>query len=116
MRRRCPIRRRGLKRGDTVTDGSAVVEASIGSEAVRVDLSDPAMALRNPNHGYGTAEDCFSYVKRLIEAGADEIMFLCQMGTVPQQAQLETIRNIADHVIPRLRNGTGQDRVEVWSD
>lgn len=105
-----------VEAGDTVTDGSAVVEASIGSEAVRVDLSDPAMVLRNPNHGYGTVEDCLSYVKRLIEAGADEIMFLCQMGTVPQQAQLETIRNIADHVIPRLRNGVGHDRVEVRSD
>jgi hypothetical protein len=28
------------------------------------------------------------------------VLFLCQMGTVSQEAQLETIRNIGEHVIP----------------
>lgn len=97
---------------ETVIDGSAVVEASIGSEQVRVDLSDPAMALRNPNHGYGTVEDCIGYVSRLIAAGADEIMFLCQMGTIPQEPQLETIRNIGTQVIPRLREATEREPLE----
>ena len=85
------------------------MEASIGSETVKVDLSDAAMALRNPNHGYGTVEDCIGYVTRLIEAGADEIMFLCQMGTIPQEPQLETLRNIGNHVIPYLREGPVRD-------
>ena len=43
------------------------------------------------------------YVERLVEAGADEILFLTQMGTVPQWAMLETVRNIGEHVIPRFR-------------
>ena len=51
----------------------------------------------------GTVDDCIGYVNRLIEAGADEIMFLVQMGTVPQWAMLETIRNIGEHVIPHFR-------------
>ena len=32
-----------------------------------------------------------------------EILFLNQMGTVPQWAMLETVRNIGEHVIPRFR-------------
>ncbi|PMY10700.1 LLM class flavin-dependent oxidoreductase, partial [Pseudomonas sp. GW460-13] len=56
-----------------------------------------------PNHAYGTVEDCIGYVQRLIDSGADEILFICQMGTVPQWAQLETIRNIGEHVIPHFR-------------
>ena len=42
-------------------------------------------------------------MQRLIDSGADEILFICQMGTVPQWAQLETIRNIGEHVIPYFR-------------
>jgi hypothetical protein len=42
-------------------------------------------------------------VGRLIESGADEILFICQMGTVPQWAQLDTIRNIGKYVIPYFR-------------
>ena len=68
-----------------------------------MDFSDPQMMLLNPNHAYGTVADCIGYVQRLIEAGADEILFICQMGTVPQWAQLETLRNIGNHVIPHFR-------------
>lgn len=93
----------------TAGDGTSVVSSSIGSERVTVDFSDPSMAMLNPNHAYGTVEDCIGYVTRLIEAGADEILFLCQMGTVPQAAQLETIRNIGEHVIPYFRTGPGAD-------
>ena len=84
-------------------DGTSIISTFIGSEAISVDFSNPAMAMLNPNHAYGTVEDCIGYVQRLIDAGADEILFLCQMGTVPQAAQLETIRNIGEHVIPHFR-------------
>ena len=30
---------------------------------------------------------------------------ICQMGTVPQDAQLETIRNLGEHVLPHFRRG-----------
>jgi alkanesulfonate monooxygenase SsuD/methylene tetrahydromethanopterin reductase-like flavin-dependent oxidoreductase (luciferase family) len=52
---------------------------------------------------YGSVDDCISYVGRLIDAGADEILFLVQMGTVPHAASMETIRNIGEHVIPHFR-------------
>ena len=38
----------------------------------------------------------------IFEAGADEIMFLMQMGTVPQDVILDSIRGIGEHVIPHL--------------
>jgi alkanesulfonate monooxygenase SsuD/methylene tetrahydromethanopterin reductase-like flavin-dependent oxidoreductase (luciferase family) len=93
-------------------DGTQIVQSNIGSETVTVDFSDPAMAMLNPNHAYGTVEDCIGYVSRLVDAGADEILFLCQMGTVAQEPQLETIRNIGEHVIPYFRSGPGRDRLE----
>lgn len=52
---------------------------------------------------YGTAEDCIAYVERLYQAGADEVMFLCQMGTVPQDAILETIETLGRTVIPHFK-------------
>ncbi|MEM5275464.1 LLM class flavin-dependent oxidoreductase [Cupriavidus taiwanensis] len=89
----------------TATDaqGKAVINTKFASEKVSVDFSDPSMMMLNPNHAYGTVDDCIGYVQRLIDAGADEILFICQMGTVPQWAQLETIRNIGEYVIPHFR-------------
>ncbi|MGH8445833.1 MAG: LLM class flavin-dependent oxidoreductase [Solimonas sp.] len=83
--------------------GKDVIKTSFASEKVTVDFSDPSMMLLNPNHAYGTVQDCIGYVQRLIDAGADEILFICQMGSVPQWAQLETLKNIGEHVIPHFR-------------
>jgi alkanesulfonate monooxygenase SsuD/methylene tetrahydromethanopterin reductase-like flavin-dependent oxidoreductase (luciferase family) len=52
---------------------------------------------------YGTPEDCIRYCKRLQEAGADEVLFLFQMGGIPHAAIMETIRNIGEKVIPHFR-------------
>lgn len=94
----------------TTGSGQTVLNTSWGSEKVSVDFSDPSLELLNPNHAYGTVSDCIGYVQRLIDAGADEILFICQMGTIPQEAQLETIRNIGEHVIPHFRKSTVKSR------
>lgn len=52
---------------------------------------------------YGTPEDCIRYVQRLIDAGADEILFMFQMGGIPHEAIMKTIANIGDKVIPHFR-------------
>ena len=57
---------------------------------------------------YGNAEDCIRYVTRLQEAGADEVLFLLQMGTVPHASILETIRNIGQKVIPHFRSAAAK--------
>jgi len=85
-------------------DGT-VVSANIGREDVRLDLSDPDAQLANASDANGDVDDCIGYVERLIDAGADEILFLNNMGTVPQWAMLETIRNIGEHVVPYFRRG-----------
>jgi alkanesulfonate monooxygenase SsuD/methylene tetrahydromethanopterin reductase-like flavin-dependent oxidoreductase (luciferase family) len=85
------------------TTPNETIDTSFASEKVKIDFSDPRTAILNPNHAYGTVDDCIGYVSKLIEAGADEILFICQMGTVPQWAQLETLRNIGNHVIPHFR-------------
>ena len=41
----------------------------------------------------------------LEKAGADEIMCMIQMGTVPQEACMETIREWGRNVIPHFRRG-----------
>ncbi|HET8882366.1 MAG TPA: LLM class flavin-dependent oxidoreductase [Solimonas sp.] len=88
--------------------GKDVIKTSFASEKVEIDFSDPTMMLLNPNHAYGTVDDCIGYVQRLIDAGADEILFICQMGSVPQWAQLETLKNIGTHVIPHFRKQGAQ--------
>src|SRR5580704_3262456 len=87
----------------TTGDGTVIIESAIGREKISVDFSDSRFALLNPNHAYGTVEDCIGYVSRLVAAGADEILFLNQMGTVPQWAMMETIRQIGEYVIPHFR-------------
>ena len=36
------------------------------------------------------------------DAGADEVMFCFQMGTVPQEVCMESIRLIGEQVIPKF--------------
>lgn len=62
---------------------------------------------------YGSVENCISYVSRLIEAGADEILFLVQMGTVSHASSLETIRNIGEKVIPHFRAQAAGRKLEA---
>jgi alkanesulfonate monooxygenase SsuD/methylene tetrahydromethanopterin reductase-like flavin-dependent oxidoreductase (luciferase family) len=54
-------------------------------------------------HAYGSWRDAIAFAERLEDAGADEIMCLIQMGTVPQAACMETIRQWGEHVIPHFR-------------
>ena len=70
----------------------------------KIEVGTESTGLFNPNHAYGSAADATGYVQRLVDAGADEIMFLIQMGTVPQWAALETIRNLGEKVIPQFRS------------
>jgi alkanesulfonate monooxygenase SsuD/methylene tetrahydromethanopterin reductase-like flavin-dependent oxidoreductase (luciferase family) len=71
----------------------------------KIEAGTETTGLFNPNHAYGTVKDAIAYVERLAAAGADEVMFLMQMGTVPQAAILETIRQIGRAVIPYFREG-----------
>lgn len=68
-----------------------------------IPVRPTSLATFNPNHAYGNWQDAVGYVERLAEGGVDEIMCLIQMGTVPQEVCLETIRQWGDKVIPHFR-------------
>ncbi|MVU76207.1 LLM class flavin-dependent oxidoreductase [Nocardia sp. ET3-3] len=70
----------------------------------RIPVKSGSTAIFNTEHAYGTADDAIAYVERLRDAGADEILCLIQMGTVPQAACLETIRQWGEKVIPHFRS------------
>jgi len=73
----------------------------------KIPLGPNTTATFNVEHAYGTPADAIAYVERLEEAGADEIMCLIQMGTVPQAVCLETIRQWGEHVIPHFHRKDG---------
>ena len=81
---------------------ASTVTARIGEDVIPAS-SARTLLTSEINDSYGTVEDCIHYVQRLFDAGADEILFLVQMGTVPHEASMETIRNIGTHVIPHFR-------------
>ncbi|GGR90073.1 MULTISPECIES: LLM class flavin-dependent oxidoreductase [Streptomyces] len=62
----------------------------------------------NADHAYGSAEDAIAYVEELRRIGVDEVMCLIQMGTVPQEACMETIRQWGEKVIPHFRAAGGE--------
>ncbi|WP_433565243.1 LLM class flavin-dependent oxidoreductase [Nocardia sp. CA-151230] len=70
----------------------------------KIPVKTGSTAIFNTEHAYGTADDAIAYVERLQAAGADEILCLIQMGTVPQDACLETIRQWGEKVIPHFRD------------
>ncbi len=56
-----------------------------------------------PQHAYGDRHQAIRYARELIAAGADEIMVICQLGTVSHEVSMETIRQWGEYVIPVIR-------------
>jgi len=56
-----------------------------------------------PENAYGDWRQAIEYAERLVDAGADELLCLVQMGTVPHEVSMETIRQWGEHVIPHFR-------------
>jgi alkanesulfonate monooxygenase SsuD/methylene tetrahydromethanopterin reductase-like flavin-dependent oxidoreductase (luciferase family) len=100
-----------LPGADAESETAAIRQAAEQQEArlheARIPVTANSTATYNPDHAYGSAEDAVRYVERLRDAGADEIICLIQMGTVPQEACLETIRQWGEHIIPRFRGSAG---------
>ena len=94
-------------RGFTLTRTEAVEAARQNVVAKISEMQIPITASTtgsfNIEHAYGDADDAIRYVGELEAAGVDEIMMMTQMGTVPQWAALETIRQFGEHVIPHFR-------------
>jgi alkanesulfonate monooxygenase SsuD/methylene tetrahydromethanopterin reductase-like flavin-dependent oxidoreductase (luciferase family) len=94
--------------GDDTDQSVAITQSKDRMVAKLHEMDIPASPLQTASftiveHAYGNWKDAIAYAERLEEAGADEIMCLIQMGTVPQEACLETIRQWGEHVIPHFR-------------
>jgi alkanesulfonate monooxygenase SsuD/methylene tetrahydromethanopterin reductase-like flavin-dependent oxidoreductase (luciferase family) len=91
-------------------DNAAVIEEMESEKAQRISIGELNVSTvrYSTNHAYGTAARAIEYVEALQQAGADEIMCLIQMGTVPQEVCLETIRQWGRAVIPHFRRGSSQ--------
>jgi alkanesulfonate monooxygenase SsuD/methylene tetrahydromethanopterin reductase-like flavin-dependent oxidoreductase (luciferase family) len=84
-----------LIRGDSGVQVASASEIKIGSEAT---------GGFNPAQCYGNAGDAIEYVEQMVDAGADEVMFCFQMGTVPHEVSMEGIEIVGREVIPRFRD------------
>ena len=60
-----------------------------------------------PQHAYGDQDQALRYARELIAAGADEIMVICQLGTVSHEVSMETIRQWGKFVIPEIHKEFG---------
>lgn len=68
----------------------------------KIESPSSLLAASGPR-AYGNANDAANYVDALKSAGADEVMFLIQMGTVPHEVCMESVQLIGEEVIPRFR-------------
>jgi alkanesulfonate monooxygenase SsuD/methylene tetrahydromethanopterin reductase-like flavin-dependent oxidoreductase (luciferase family) len=70
---------------------------------MQIPLNPNTTSTFNIDHAYGNKDDAIRYVSELEAAGVDEIMMMTQMGTIPQWAMLETIKQFGEYVIPHFR-------------
>jgi cytochrome P450 len=78
----------------------------------KIPIGPQTRSTFNIDHAYGDAERAIAYVSRLQEAGADEIMCLMQMVTVPHEACMETHAEIVQ-VQRDWETFTATDGVEI---
>jgi hypothetical protein len=70
---------------------------------MKIPLNPNSTSTFNIEHAYGDKDDAIRYVEELEKAGAEEIMCMIQMGTIPQEVMMETIRQFGTYVIPHFR-------------
>lgn len=94
--------------GSEDEDTAAAIDEAVGNvhakiSEMNIPLSPNSTSTFNVEHAYGNYEDAIHYVSELEDVGCDEIMCMIQMGTIPQEVMLETIRQFGQHVIPHFR-------------
>ena len=92
-------------RGDTEHDDNAAALAAFEERKLATAAkTNMATARYSIDHPYGDANRAIEYVEGLIDTGVDEVMCLIQMGTVPHEVCMETIRQWGTKVIPHFRH------------
>jgi len=90
------------------THAAAVKQAEVATIAylneAKIPVTSAATSMYNLDHAYGTPQEAIAYIERLEAAGTDECLMLMQMGTVPHEAIMETLRHLGETIIPHFRN------------
>jgi alkanesulfonate monooxygenase SsuD/methylene tetrahydromethanopterin reductase-like flavin-dependent oxidoreductase (luciferase family) len=73
----------------------------------KIPVNPASYTTFNVDHAYGDTKRAIEYVEALEDAGVDEVMLFTQMGTIPQWACMETIRQWGETVIPYFRAREG---------
>jgi alkanesulfonate monooxygenase SsuD/methylene tetrahydromethanopterin reductase-like flavin-dependent oxidoreductase (luciferase family) len=100
---------------DMENDDNVKIMTERRADALRIedpDLRTVTAANFNIEHAYGNADRAIEYVKELEAAGADEIMCMISMGTIPHEINMETIRQWGQNVIPHFRATNGKVSVQ----
>jgi hypothetical protein len=87
-----------------IAEQMKIVEDRLARGELDEDQFSLASASFNIDHAYGTFETAIEYVHKLKDAGTDEVMCIMQMGTIPHEVCLETIRQWGERVIPYFRS------------
>ncbi|MES2494749.1 MAG: LLM class flavin-dependent oxidoreductase [Pseudomonadota bacterium] len=69
----------------------------------KIPITSAATSMYNLDHAYGTPQEAIAYIERLEANGTDECLMLMQMGTVPHEAIMETLRHMGETIIPYFR-------------
>jgi alkanesulfonate monooxygenase SsuD/methylene tetrahydromethanopterin reductase-like flavin-dependent oxidoreductase (luciferase family) len=95
-------------RGTDKIDNVAYMKEHLAAAYAAVARGDAppsaASLLYSVDHALGDADTAIAYVKRLADAGVDNVMCLIQMGTLTQDQQLNTIRIWGEKVLPQFRD------------
>lgn len=86
------------KKAQEAFDGKPVAGVGLANTNI-----DPDRALDARSSAMGNAADTIDFVERMVDAGADEVYFVIQMGGVPLPVVMESIHQIGTKVIPHFR-------------
>lgn len=90
--------------GDVLADVDRARDRMVAKlHEANVPVTPSATATYNVNHAYGDAAVALRFARELHDIGVDDIMLMSQMGTVPHEVCMETIRQWGEAIIPQFR-------------
>ena len=77
-------------------------QRSTGTDSHKGEYVSSLDQIKAGRYCIGNPDDCLGYLEQYFPTGVDEIMPLFQVGPMPHQEVMETLRLFGKHVIPQL--------------